>query len=98
MLLPLVLVSCHNKKDDSTDANYMSGTLTFSIPDFVGKGETLILTPTGITTPASGIGYSWKPSWSSTSFRHPCRPSSSWYLWYCSMMASNCILFQMQEW
>ena len=49
MLLPLVLVSCHNKKDDSTDANYMSGTLTFSIPDFVGKGETLTLTPTGIT-------------------------------------------------
>lgn len=66
MLLPMVLVSCHNKKDDSTDANYMSGTLTFSIPDFVGKGETLTLTPTGITTPTSGIGYSWKPSWSST--------------------------------
>ena len=57
MLLPLVLVSCHNKKDDSTDTNYMSGTLTFSIPDFVGKGETLTLTPTGITTPTSGIGY-----------------------------------------
>lgn len=66
ILLPMVLVSCHKDKDKSTDTNYMSGTLAFSIPGFVGKGETFTLTPTGITNPTSGIGYSWKPSWSST--------------------------------
>jgi uncharacterized protein (TIGR02145 family) len=64
-LLPVVFISCNNDDDDTT-TNYVSGTLTFSIDDYVGKGVTYTLTPSGITSPTTGVGYSWKPSWSST--------------------------------
>jgi uncharacterized protein (TIGR02145 family) len=64
-LLPAVLASCNNDDDDST-SNYMTGTLSFTIDDYVGKGVTFTLTPTGITSPTTGVGYSWKPSWSDT--------------------------------
>jgi uncharacterized protein (TIGR02145 family) len=64
-LLPAVLISCNND-DDDTNTNYVSGSLSFTLDDYVGKGETFTLTPSGITSPTTGVGYSWKPSWSST--------------------------------
>ena len=56
----LAAVSC---KDDDDDANvaYVDGSLSFSLPEFVLPGQTVTMTPKGLSHPDGGeIGYCWK--------------------------------------
>lgn len=61
------LPSC--KKDDETSSSkeYLDGSLSFSMPQYVTKGEAFSLTPKGVTHPATGlaedVGYYWTNSW-----------------------------------
>lgn len=59
----VALPSCH-KKDEETEVDpYLDGTLTFSMPLFVLKGDVMTLTPEGASNPTGGVGYYWYNSW-----------------------------------
>ena len=78
----LVLPSCHKKEDDSTSLPYLDGTLSFSIPPYVLKGDTFVLKPSGVTNPTKGtVGYFWYSSWDSvkdTTKRETAQGDGSW--------------------
>lgn len=61
--LATAVVSCHKDSDDD-DTEYLSGTLTFSIPTYLSPGDELTLIPEGEVTTTSGgtVGYYWYTS------------------------------------
>ena len=65
----LALPSCKKDNETSSTKEYLSGTLTFSMPSYVQKGEEYTLTPSGLKNPGTGsaqdIGYYWTTSFSS---------------------------------
>ncbi len=54
------IISC--KKDDETTVTpVLSGSLSFSVPEYVFPNTTLTMTPSGVTHPKDeGLGYYWK--------------------------------------
>lgn len=66
-LLSLVISSCNNKDEETTEYVYMTGTLTFTIPTYLATNDTIVLTPSGLTAPEGGIGYYWRTSWENVS-------------------------------
>ncbi len=57
----LAVVSCSDDDDDITVAPSLDGSLTFSINKYILQGETVKMTPTGLSHPKdAGIGYKWK--------------------------------------
>ncbi len=54
----LVGTSCKKSETDTTVV-YMTGTLTFSLPDFIIASSVIELNATGITEPTTGIAYKW---------------------------------------
>ena len=65
----LALPSCKKDKEDSSTKEYLSGTLAFSMPSYVQKGEEFTLTPSGVKNPGTGsaqdVGYYWTTTFSS---------------------------------
>ena len=66
----IAIPSCNKKdKETSSTKEYLSGSLTFTMPEYVLKGEVYDLTPSGVTNPGTGsaddVGYYWSTSWSS---------------------------------
>lgn len=65
----IALPSCKKDSETSSTKEYLGGTLTFSMPEYVLKGEEYDLTPSGLTNPGTGsaddIGYYWSTSWNS---------------------------------
>ncbi len=66
----IALPSCKKDEDDSTTKDYLNGSLTFTMPAYVTKGEVFNLTPKGVTNPATGssedVGFYWTTSWDSS--------------------------------
>ena len=59
----MALPSCH-KKDEETEVDpYLDGSLSFTLPLFITKGEIVTLTPVGASNPTGGVGYYWYSSW-----------------------------------
>ena len=56
----LAAVSCKDEEDE-TNVAYLDGSLSFQLPEFVLPGESIKMTPKGLTHPDGGeIGYCWK--------------------------------------
>lgn len=56
----LAAVSCKDDEEDTT-VEYVDGTLSFVLPEFVLPGQIVKMTPKGLTHPDGGeIGYCWK--------------------------------------
>ncbi|MFA6334193.1 MAG: fibrobacter succinogenes major paralogous domain-containing protein [Bacteroidales bacterium] len=51
--------SCNKNDDDDTDSEYMTGSISFSLPGYIIASSELQLTASGITEPADGITYNW---------------------------------------
>ena len=66
----IALPSCKKDKEESTTKDYLNGSLTFTMPAYVTKGETFTLIPKGVTNPGTGsaedVGYYWTSSWDSS--------------------------------
>ena len=55
----LIAVSCSDD-DSSTTANYLDGSLYFTLPTYVAAGDVLSVTPTGVSHPEDEpFGYYW---------------------------------------
>lgn len=65
----VALPSCKKDKEESSTKEYLNGTLTFTMPTYVTKGEAFTLTPKGVTNPGTGsaedVGFYWTTSWDS---------------------------------
>lgn len=62
--LLLAVAACKkDKKEDTVTKNSLSGTPSFEMPGFVGKGDSFTLTPSGVTNPSGSTGYYWTGSW-----------------------------------
>ena len=58
----LIAVSCSDD-DSSTTANYLDGSLYFTLPTYVAAGDVLSVTPTGVSHPEDEpFGYYWTVS------------------------------------
>ncbi len=66
----VALPSCKKDKEESSTKEYLNGSLTFTMPAYVTKGEAFTLTPKGVTNPGTGsaedVGYYWSASWKSS--------------------------------
>ena len=66
----IALPSCKKDKEESSTKEYLTGTLTFTMPTYVTKGEAFTLTPKGVTNPGTGsaedVGFYWTSSWDSS--------------------------------
>ena len=66
----ITLPSCKKDDDESTTKEYLNGSLTFTMPTYVTKGEVFSLTPKGVTNPGTGsaedVGFYWTTSWDSS--------------------------------
>ena len=61
MIAAVALAAASCKDDDEVEYNYLDGSLLFDLPEFITPGETLTLTPRGLTHPDDEeIGYYWK--------------------------------------
>ncbi|MHC1780458.1 MAG: FISUMP domain-containing protein [Bacteroidales bacterium] len=58
-LMVLAIFSC--KKDDTStdDTQYMTGTLTYTLTQYLTAGQQVQLSASGITEPTSGLTYRW---------------------------------------
>ncbi len=65
----IALPSCKKNSESSSTKEYLNGSLTFSMPTYVLKGEEYSLTPSGVTNPGTGsaenVGFYWTTSWDS---------------------------------
>lgn len=63
------LPSCKKDKNETSTKEYLKGSLTFTVPSYVTKGEAFDLTPNGVSHPNTGsakdVGFYWTNSWSS---------------------------------
>lgn len=60
LIVSAALFSCKKKSDDDTTSSYLSGSLKFNMPRYVGVGDVYNLTPSGVTHPEGGkVGYYW---------------------------------------
>ncbi len=56
----LALSSCKDE-DETTVAPYLSGSISFTVEQFVNPGQTVKMTPTGLSHPEDkNVGYFWK--------------------------------------
>lgn len=63
-VLSMAFVSCKKDKDGTTTtADSLKGSLAFSMPGYVTRGEEFSLTPSGVTNPTGSVGYYWTRSW-----------------------------------
>lgn len=63
VLSAVSLSSCKKDKDGTTTSyKEFSGTLKFTVPSFVGKGETLNVVPRGLEKESVKVGYYWTAS------------------------------------
>ena len=66
----IALPSCKKDKEETSTKEYLTGTLTFTMPTYVTKGEAFTLTPKGVTNPGTGsaedVGFYWTSSWDSS--------------------------------
>lgn len=63
VLAAVSLPSCKKDKDGTTTSYAeFSGTLKFNVPSFVGKGESLTVTPRGLEKESVNVGYYWTAS------------------------------------
>lgn len=61
----MALAACKKKgKEETPLKNSLSGTMTFSMPAYVGKNIPIALTPVGVKHPTGALGYYWTVSWS----------------------------------
>lgn len=58
LLLSMTLVACDKDTEEETSTQSMSGSVEFSIPTYVLKGETVTLTASGIINPKQ-VTYKW---------------------------------------
>lgn len=65
----LMAISCKKGEEDSSSVLYLDGSLSFDLPEFILKGETIKMVPSGLTHPdGAEIGYYWKVSPTMTSY------------------------------
>lgn len=64
----LITISCKDEEESST-LLYLDGTLSFDLPEFILKGETINMVPSGLSHPEDAeIGYYWKVSPTMTAY------------------------------
>lgn len=56
--LALSILSCNESSTDTT-SEYMDGVMVMDLPSYIIAGETLTMSVSGITSPTSGISYTW---------------------------------------
>ena len=66
----ITLPACKDKEEETTTKEYLTGSLSFTVPAYVQKGEVYSLTPSGVKNPGTGessdVGYYWTTSWESS--------------------------------
>ncbi len=66
----LALPSCKKDKETSSTKEYLNGSMSFTMPTYVSKGESFTLNPKGVTNPGTGlfedVGFYWTSSWNSS--------------------------------